>query len=268
VVVSFDNIQHYLLLEKVARRVQDDEVMQLLKMMLKATGKKGVPQGGVISPLLSNVYLTEVDRMLEKAITTTQRGQYTHVQYARFADDLVILVDSHLRHDWLVTAVERRLREELAKLRVAINEEKSRMVDLSKGGKFSFLGFEFRRILSRNQKWRPHFAPKLKKRTALLAKLREIFRRFTSQPVGRVIELINPILRGWVNYFAVGHSSRCFSMIEDWVEKKVRRHLMRARQRKGFGWKRWSSKWLYATLGLFHEYRVQRGMSAAKALPA
>jgi RNA-directed DNA polymerase len=263
----FDNVQHYLLLEKVARRVQDDEVMQLLKIMLRATGKKGVPQGGVISPLLSNVYLTEVDRMLEKAITTTRRGQYTHVQYARFADDLVILVDSHPRHDWLVTAVERRLREELAKLRVTINEEKSRMVDLSKGEKFSFLGFEFRRILSRNKKWRPYFAPKLKKRTALLAKLREIFRRFASQPVGRVIELINPILRGWVNYFAVGHSSGCFSMIEDWVEKKVRRHLMRARQRKGFGWKRWSSKWLYETLGLFHEYRVQRGMSAAKALP-
>jgi RNA-directed DNA polymerase len=264
----FDNVQHYLLLEKVARRVQDDEVMHLLKMMLTATGKKGVPQGGVISPLLSNVYLTEVDRMLEKAITTTRRGQYTHVQYARFADDLVILVDSHVRHDWLVTAVERRLREELAKLRVAINEEKSWMVDLAKGEKFSFLGFEFRRILSRNKKWRPHFAPKLKKRTALFAKLREIFRRFASQPVGRVIELINPILRGWVNYFAVGHSSRCFSMVEDWVEKKVRRHLMRARQRKGFGWKRWSSNWLYETLGLFHEYRVQRGMSAAKAVPA
>ena len=264
----FDNVQHYLLLEKVARRVQDDEVMQLLKTMLTATGKKGVPQGGVISPLLSNVYLNEVDRMLEKAITTTRRGQYTHVQYARFADDLVILVDSHPRHDWLVWAVEMRLREELAKLRVTINEEKSRMVDLSKGEKFSFLGFEFRRILSRNQKWRAHFAPKLKKRTALLAKLREIFRRFDSQPVGRVIELINPILRGWVNYFAVGHSSRCFSMIEDWVEKKIRRHLMRVRQRKGFGWKRWSSQWLYETLGLFHEYRVQRGRSVAKALPA
>ena len=264
----FDNVQHYLLLEKVARRVQDDEVMQLLKIMLRATGEKGVPQGGVISPLLSNVYLTEVDRMLEKAIATTRRGQYTHVQYARFADDLVILVDSHPRHDWLVRAVERRLREELAKLRVAINEEKSRMVDLSKGEKFSFLGFEFRRILSRNKKWRPYFAPKLKKRTALLAKLREIFRRFASQPVGRVIELINPVLRGWVNYFAVGHSSRCFSLIEDWVEKKIRRHLMRARQRKGFGWKRWSSQWLYETLGLFHEYRVQRGMPAAKALPA
>src|ERR1039458_2147186 len=68
----FDNVQHYLLLEKVAKRLRDDEVMHLLKMMLKVTGEKGVPQGGVISPLLSNLYLTEVDRMLEKAITTTR----------------------------------------------------------------------------------------------------------------------------------------------------------------------------------------------------
>jgi RNA-directed DNA polymerase len=263
----FDNVQHFLLLEKVARRVQDDEVMHLLKMMLKATGEKGVPQGGVISPLLSNLYLTEVDRMLEKAIATTRRGQYTNVQYARFADDLVILIDSHPRHDWLVKAVERRLREELVRLRVEINEDKSRMVDLSKGEAFSFLGFEFRRILSRNQKWRPYFAPKLKKRTALFAKLREIFRRYASQPIGRVIEQINPILRGWVNYFAVGHSSRCFSMIKDWVEKKIRRHVMRAQKRKGFGWKRWSSEWLYGTLGLFNDYRVLRMASTAKALP-
>ena len=258
----FDNVQHFLLLEKVARRVHDDEVMHLLKMMLKATGEKGVPQGGVISPLLSNLYLTEVDRMLEKAIATTRRGQYPNVQYARFADDLVILVDSHVRHDWLVRAVERRLREELVKLRVEINEDKSRMVDLSKGETFSFLGFTFRRILSRNQKWRPYYAPKLKTRTALFAKLREIFRRYVSQPVDRVIELINPILRGWVNYFAVGHSSRCFSMVKDWVEKKIRRHLMRARKRTGFGWKRWSSEWLYGTLRLFNEYRVVRGATS------
>jgi RNA-directed DNA polymerase len=254
----FDNVQHYLLLEKVARRVQDDEVMHLLKMMLKATGEKGVPQGGVISPLLSNLYLTEVDRMLERAIATTLRGEYTNVQYARFADDLVILIDAHPRHDWLVKAVERRLREELAKLRVEINEEKSRMVDLAKGECFSFLGFEYRRIRSRNRVWRPYYAPKLKKRTALFAKLREVFRRNVSQPVGKVIGIINPILRGWVNYFQIGDSSRCFSMVKRWVEKKVRRHLMRARGRKGMGWKRWSREWLYETLGLFNDYRVRR----------
>jgi RNA-directed DNA polymerase len=264
----FDNVQHYLLLKKVARRVQDDAVMHLLKMMLDATGKKGVPQGGVISPLLSNVYLTEVDQMLEKAIETTRNGKYTYVQYARFADDLVILIDSHPRHDWLVKAVGRRLREEVAKLQVEINEEKSRIVDLAKGGSFAFLGFEFRRILSRKGVWRPHYTPKLKKRTALLGKLREMFRRYASQPVGRVIELINPILRGWVNYFAVGHSSRCFSFVKDWVEKKIRRHLMRARKRKGFGWQRWSRRWLYDELGLYNHYRVRRTEVGLKANPA
>lgn len=262
----FDNVQHHLLLEKVARRVHDDEVMHLLKTMLQATGAKGVPQGGVISPLLSNLYLTEVDRMLERAMETTRNGKYTYVQYARFADDLVILIDSHPRHDWLMKAVDKRLREELVKLQVEINEEKSRIVDLARGDSFMFLGFEFRRILSRKGAWRPNYTPKLKKRTALLGKLRDVFQRFASQPVGRVIERINPILRGWVNYFAVGHASRCFSFVKDWVEKKIRRHLMRARKRKGFGWQRWSRPWLYGELGLFNAYRVRR--PGPKAQPA
>ena len=111
--------------------------------------------------------------MLEKAIDTTRYGKYTSIQYARFADDMVILIDAHPRHDWLMKAVNRRLREELAKLRVEINEEKSRVVDLAKGDTFGFLGFEFCRILSLNGVWRPNYSPKLKKRTALLGELRD-----------------------------------------------------------------------------------------------
>src|SRR5262249_56401069 len=95
----FDNVRHDLLLQKVARRVSDANVLGLLKMMLKATGKKGVPQGGVISPLLSNLYLNEVDKMLEKAKEITRHGKYTYIEYARYADDLVILVDAFPRHD-------------------------------------------------------------------------------------------------------------------------------------------------------------------------
>jgi RNA-directed DNA polymerase len=102
------------------------------------------------------------------------------------------------------------------------------------------------------------YTPKLKKRTALLRKLKAVFRRYRSQPVERVIYLINPRLRGWVNYFAVGHSSECFNFIQSWVEKKVRRHMMHARQREGFGWKRWSRRWLYDSLKLFNGYRVRR----------
>jgi RNA-directed DNA polymerase len=253
----FDNVRQDLLLGKVARRIQDAMVMRLLKQILKSTGKKGVPQGGVISPLLSNLYLNEIDRMLEKAIEVTRYGQYTRVQYARFADDMVLLIDSHPQQGWMVKAVEKRIREELAKLKVEINEEKSRMVDLSKGESFCFLGFEYRLIRSRFGKWWPLYVPRLKKRTALLAKLKVVFQRYVSQPVERVIAEINPILRGWVNYFAVGHSSQCFSFIREWVEKKVRRHLMRSQGLQGFGWKQWSKDWLHNTLGLFYDYRVR-----------
>jgi RNA-directed DNA polymerase len=261
----FDNICQHVLLAKIAQRINDAAVMHLLKGILKASGRKGVPQGGVISPLLSNLYLTEVDKMLERAKEMTRNGKYTYIEYARFADDMVILVDAHRRHDGLLHAVEQRLREALAGLHVTLNEEKSRMVDLARGETFSFLGFDFRRIKSRRGVWRPWYTPRQKKRTALLRKVKEIFRRYESQPVDRVIALINPILRGWVRYFAVGDSSRCFGFIKDWVEKKVRRHLMRARNRKGFGWKRWSRRWLYGTLRLFNNYRVSRPQP--KALP-
>ena len=90
----------------------------------------------------------------------------------------MILVDAYPRHDWLLKAVDKRLREELAKLHVRLNEEKSRVVDLAKGESFGFLGFDFRRIRCLRGRWRPQYAPKLKKRTALLRKLKEIFRRY------------------------------------------------------------------------------------------
>jgi len=262
----FDGVRHDLLLAKVAERIDDDDVLHLLKIVLKANGKRGVPQGGVIWPVLSNLYLNEVDRMLERAKAVTRYGKYTGIEYARFADDVVILINAHPRYSWLLKAVDKRLREELAKLYVQLNEEKSRTVDLARGESFGFLGFDFRRVRSLQGKWRPQYTPKLKKRTALLHKLRAVFRRHRSQPVNGLLEIINPILRGWVNYFAIGHSSRCFGFVKRWVEKKVRRHLMRARNRQGFGWERWSTQWLHDTLGLFDGYRVR--VDLRKALSA
>jgi len=253
----FDSVRHDVLFAKVARRVHDREILHLLKLMLKASGKRGVPQGGVISPLLSNIYLTEVDAMLERAKAVTRNGAHTYVEYVRYADDLVILVNNDRRQDWLVEAVGRRLREELAKLDVQVNEEKSRTVDLSRGESFGFLGFDFRRLRSLRGRWRPQYTPQRKARTALLRELKEVFRRSRSQPVERLIAEINPKLRGWVNYFRIGHASRCFAFVRLWVERRVRRHLMGARNRRGFGWKRWSTAWLHTTLGLFADYRVR-----------
>ena len=110
----FDHIRHHLLLAQVAQRVNDPDVLHVLKLLLQASGKKGVAQGGVLSPLLSKLYLTAVDRMLERAKEVTRRGPYTSLEYARCADDLVIVVDASPQHDWLLKAVDRRLREELA----------------------------------------------------------------------------------------------------------------------------------------------------------
>ena len=154
-------------------------------------------------------------------------------------------------------AVGRRVREEFAKLDLRLNEAKSRIVDLAQGEAFGFLGFDFRRVRSLRGVWRPQYTPQQRKRRALLEKLKEVFQRYQSQPIGRVIEEINPILRGWVNYFRIGHAARCFIFVKDWVEQKVRRHLMRARKRSGFGWKRWSRTWIYETLSLFADYGVQ-----------
>ena len=253
----FDTVRHDLLLGKVARRVQDAEILHLLKLMLTAFGKRGVPQGGVISPLLSNIYLTEVDAMLERAKAVTRDGTTTYVEYARYADDLVILVNGQWRDGWLLRAVDRRLREELARLDLHLNEAKSRIVDLTQGEAFGFLGFTLRRLRSPRGRWWVPVTPAMKKRTALLRKLKEVFRRLDSQPTAQVIAVINPILQGWVNYFRIGNAARCFNFVKVWVEKKVRRHLMRARGRQGFGWKRWSTAWVYTVLGVFADYRVR-----------
>ena len=81
---------------------------------------------------------------------------------------------------------------------------------------------------------------------------------YFSWPVETVVAEINPVLRGWVNYFRGGHSSICFGVVKCWVEEKVRRHLLRARGRKRFGWTRWNGEWLYDRLGLFNNYQLRR----------
>jgi RNA-directed DNA polymerase len=264
----FDNVSHSILLAKVAARVNDPDVMHLLKLILRASGKKGVPQGGVISPVMSNLYLNEVDRMLERAKEVTRHGAYTDVEYVRYADDLAILVYGGKRAQWLLPAVYRRVREELAKLRVEINEEKSRIVNMSEGDTIGFLGFDFRYVRSRNGKWTSHTTPQRKKRTALLERLRREFDRFRSQPVEDVVAEINPILRGWVNYFAIGNSARCFSYVRNWVEVRICRHVQRARKQRGFGWKTWTRERLTRQFGLFTEYRVRHRGPSMGAAPA
>jgi len=253
----FDNIRHDILLQKVADRVNDPKVMHLLKLILKAGGKRGVPQGGPLSPLLANLYLNKVDKMLEQAKAVTKDGRGMHIEYARFADDLVVLVDGHPKWQWLVKMAYRRLLEEFGKLDVRVNEQKSRIVDLWKKESFGFVGFDFRLGRSRKGKRFVMMTPRLKSRTKLLQKLKGIFRGYKSLPIGMMVATINPVIRGWVNYFRGGNSSRCFRYIKYWVELKIRRHLQRVRQKSGFGWKRWSREFIYGHLKVYNDYQIR-----------
>ena len=253
----FDNVRHHILLDMVAKRVNDDKILRLLKLLLKAGGKKGVPQGGVISPLLANIYLNGLDKALEALKSRATKGTYVNMQYARFADDMVVLVNRFDYDKWIVQEAMRTIESELGKIEIEVNKEKTKVADLGKGESFDFLGFRFRQVASQSGRKRPDQRPTMKARKKLTREVSEICRHNRSRHVGRLVSEINPVVRGWVNYFRIGNSSHCFNYVREWVERKVRRHMLRARLRKGFGWKRWSSDWIYGTLGLYNDYAVR-----------
>jgi RNA-directed DNA polymerase len=253
----FDNIRHHLLLEQVGRRVQDAEVMHLLKMILKANGSKGVPQGGVISPLLSNLYLNGVDEMMERAREVTRRRGYYNLDYIRSADDMVILVHGHPSEGRLFKTVQRRLKEELDKLQVQMNLEKTREVNLKESGCFSFLGFDIR--LNRNREGKTYVSktPRMKNRKEIGRRVKAVLKFHHDKPLEEVIQAVNAVIRGWVNYFRIGNSNSTFYKVRYFIEKKVRRFVMKRKGLKGFGWKRWSKEEIYGRWGLYQDYRIR-----------
>lgn len=254
----FGNIRHHIALAKIAQRINDPDVLRLLKQLLKTSGKQGLSQGDPLSPLISNVYLNAIDEMLEKAKQTTQTNGYENLEYVRFADDLVILVNPHKKNIWLVPAIVKRLREELDKLGLTLNENKTKIVDFNDpNNSFHFLGFDYRRCQTKSGKAGIMKTPRRQARIKLQGKIKQVFKTKRGRPVKEVVEVINPILRGWVNYFRIGNSADCFNRIKDWVEHKVRRHLMKPKQKRGFGWKRWSTSQLYLYTELFNEYKVE-----------
>jgi len=253
----FDNIRHHLLLEQVGGRVQDAEIMHLLKLILKANGSKGVPQGGVISPLLSNLYLNGVDEMMERAREVTRRNGYYNLDYIRSADDMVILIHGHPSEDRLLETVQRRLKEELDKLQVQMNQEKTKVVNLKKGDCFSLLGFDIR--LNRNREGRSYVSktPRMKKRKEIGRKVKAVLKFHNDKPLKEVIQAVNAVIRGWVNYFRIGNSNRTFGKVRYFIEQKVRRFVRRRKGQKGFGWKRWSREEVYGKWGLYNDYQIR-----------
>src|ERR1700688_913950 len=234
----FDTISHELLLELVERRVGDVQVVRLIRAWLKAgvleEGKvtrpdRGSPQGGVVSPLLSNVFLHEVDRQWCRSDGVALGD----VRLVRYADDMVLLArtEQQARVAW------EQLQAQFAALRLVVNQEKSRLTTLADG--FAFLGFEFRKAPGRMLlMW-----PRKKACRNIRQRIREVTRSFPSHgPVGVVIQKLNPILNGWCTYFRVGHSNRTFHKVDWAVRSELQLWLRRKHQ---CPWRTAKKRWGY-----------------------
>ncbi|KAE8753364.1 group II intron reverse transcriptase/maturase [Paraburkholderia madseniana] len=262
----FDTIQHSTLLDKIAKRIQDPQVLRLVKQVIKAAGKIGVPQGGPFSPLAANIYLNEIDWMFDEIRRKTAQGSYEAVNYHRFADDIVITVSGHhTKRGWAERALL-RLREQLVPLGVELNTEKTTVVDTLHGDAFGFLGFDLRRVRKRaGNGYFVKMTPKKRARQSIKAKIRDIIRHGGSTPAAKLIARLNATVSGWVNYFRVGNASRAFSEVRDYLEMKVRTLLTRRkrRQKRSVGWRRWSNEYLYDVLGLYWDWKL-RPLSGAE----
>jgi RNA-directed DNA polymerase len=152
---------------------------------------------------------------------------------------------------------ERLLRETLGRLDLKPHPEKTRVLN-AKAGHFDFLGFNFRqRKNSRTGKWFCLLQPSQKAQRNLREKIRQATAPQELEGLGEVVrQKVNPILRGWVNYFRIGNSSRVFNKIREFVLGRILRFIRRRQKRSGMGWNRISGDFLYGTLGLVYEYRL------------
>jgi len=209
----FDRVNHDMLMARVARQVKDKRVLKLIRAYLESgvcegglvtARREGTPQGGPLSPLLSNILLTDLDRELEK------RGH----KFCRYADDCNIYVKSEKAGLRVLESITAYL-EKTLKLRV--NREKSG-VGLS--GDRKFLGY---RVSSWGSKAYLRVAPEAIKR--LKGDLRAVLRRGRGRSIGRVIEELNPKLRGWMAYFRHIRGARVLDELDGWIRRHLRQIL-------------------------------------------
>jgi len=196
----FDTIDHQKLLTLVRRRVADTQVLRLIRAWLRAgvieDGQvrhpvRGTPQGGVISPLLANLFLHEIDR---------QWCAHPRVIIVRFADDMLLLTQTAQEAE----EVWERLQQQFTELNLSVNEEKSQLTTVAEG--FRFLGFEFQ-----ERQGRFYFWPCQKAVKHIGERVRQTVRSISStEQLRTVIRQLNRVLVGWCTYFRVGHSNRVF----------------------------------------------------------
>jgi hypothetical protein len=213
--------------------------------------KRGTPQGGVISPLLANIYLHPLDEAFERSgIKNISRGS---IHLVRYADDMIILAQKNLEKGKGI------LEHYVERLGLKLNKEKSRRLNLKEDKKIEFLGFQFHRVENKKMKNRLILvrpSPKSQKRC------REQIRRLISPKIPLKVQdqirNLNKFLIGWTSYFRLGNASKVLRRLCDYVMKRVRRLLQSNRGNKGYGWKRISNGEIYGMYGLFYNYKVQR----------
>jgi group II intron reverse transcriptase/maturase len=257
----FGSIPHSKLLATVAERVADGAVLHLLKLWLKAPvvseeggkrrnlgggkgNRKGTPQGGVISPLLSNLYLHLLDRNWE----SQKMAQRHEARLVRYADDFVVLCRRQ------TDAPMRMIRRLMGKLGLSLNEEKTRVVDVWRQ-RIRFLGFEMGIQRSgRTGKPYPLVVPSKKACKAIKARLTALTGRDrVLVPPEDLLRQINPLLRGWVGYFHYRNCSKAMSEVKAHAEQRLRiwlRNRHKVRSWKA-GYQRFPSASLYAVHGLY-----------------
>ena len=228
----FDAIDQDLLMEKLARRITDRRVLKLLRQWLKTgvmedgavrTATAGTPQGGVISPMLANVYLDDLDRIW----TATCAHLGTLVRYA---DDFVILCRTRIQAEQALSKV----REIMGHLRLQLHPTKTRLVELGIGKDgFEFLGCHLRVVQSHFKGRRYLFRwPSQRAMKAIRTKIHDLtdVRRWAGmKDIREVIRMLNPVLRGWGGYFRTGNASDKFNLID----RYVRMRLIRLMERRG-----------------------------------
>jgi group II intron reverse transcriptase/maturase len=219
----FDHLDHELLISFVKKRVTDGYVISLIKQWLKAgvvymntrtNPTEGTPQGGVISPLLANIYLNELDQAWTEMGMDDNAGQNAHM--IRYSDDLVILTKSP-RHAFFKGKEHARnimnaLKSILKKLKLNLSAEKSRVTTAEEG--FDFLGFHFiRRQNKHREKEVTFFFPSKKSKSSFMKKASEITHRRHAHTKSEadVIKELNFLIRGWTNYFNHSHATRVYS---------------------------------------------------------